>query len=191
MFLNKDIHIKAIEGGFNLGITPSAMVYGHPNRCGWEKFRVIGKSENDVMLRSGSGYFLCVDRNGRVFGSRDTSDGHFKFVKTKGGYKLQNIKSNRFLSMSNESTYACFYKHCNYGGWQKCLKPGRYPSVSAVGIPNDDMSSAKVGFGLTVTVYEHGNFRGRKWTLPAGANISCFVPNGWNRSLTDHTNYPY
>ena len=54
MFLNKDIHIKAIEGGFNLGITPSAMVYGHPNRCGWEKFRVIGKSENDVMLRGGS-----------------------------------------------------------------------------------------------------------------------------------------
>lgn len=179
MFLNKDIHIKSIRDGYHLGVTSSGLPYAHPNRCSWERFRVIGTSNSDVMLKSHNGYFLSSNGSS-VFTSKDTKNAHWALVKVKGGYKLR--RGDRYLKIHDKAPYACFYQHCDYStkGWQKCLGPGDYDWVVSAGIPNDDMSSAKIGFGLQVTLYEHEKFRGRSWNLPHGQSIPCFVPNGWN-----------
>lgn len=183
MFLNKDIHIKTIRGGYHLGVTPSGLPYAHHNRCSWERFRMIGTSDADVMLRSHNGYFLS-SKGASVFVSKDPAHAHWALVKVKGGYKLR--RGDRYLKVHNGPTYACFYQHCDYNpkGWQKCLGPGDYDWVVSAGIPNDDMSSAKIGFGLQVTLYQHDKFRGRSWNLPHGQAISCFVPNGWNDQVS-------
>lgn len=183
MFLNKDIHIKSIRNGYHLGVTPSGLPYAHPNRCSWERFRIIGSSNSDVMVKSHNGYFLSSNGSS-VFASKDTAHARWVLVKVKGGYKLR--RGDRYLKVHNTAPYACFYQHCDYSntGWQKCLGPGDYDWVVAAGIPNDDMSSAKVGFGLQVTLYEHHKFQGRSWTLPHGQAIPCFVPNGWNDNVS-------
>jgi hypothetical protein len=98
MILNKDIHIKSIQDGMHLGVSTSGVVYAHPNRCGWEKFSVIGESENDVMLRSTTGFFLCITGT-RIYASKSTGDARWKVVKSGRGYKLQGLPGNKFLEV--------------------------------------------------------------------------------------------
>jgi hypothetical protein len=42
------------------------------------------------------------------------------------------------------------------------LQPGRYPSIKLVGIDNDTLSSIKVPEGRKVTLFEHGDYSGRR-----------------------------
>lgn len=73
------------------------------------------------------------------------------------------------------------YQHCNFGGYAVNLAPGRYnlQQLMARGVKNDDLSSIKVPNGMSVRAYQHDNFQGQSWNLPA--NDSCFV----NKRLND------
>jgi len=182
--LNKSYHIKALSNGYHIGIPPSEIPYAHPNRCAWEQFVIKGSSIQDVILENAHG-LLCCTTTGKIYSTRRIStDAKWRLLTTDKGYKIQSKSSGKFLELSGQSPKAWFYKHCNYGGWQRGLGVGNYPWVVAAGIPNDDMSSAKIGFGLDVTVYEHGGFGGRSWKIPSGSAISCFVPHGWNDKVS-------
>lgn len=56
---------------------------------------------------------------------------------------------------------ATFYEHTNYGGRSWTLKEGDYPWVPNQGIPNDSISSIKVGPDTRIYIYEHGTYGGR------------------------------
>ena len=98
-------------------------------------------------------------------------------------YRFRKKSGFRCDKKTNENLSATFYKHCNYGGWKKCLGIGRYNWVGAVGIRNDDMSSLIVPKGLKVTLFQHSNFRGSRRVFDAknrNLNISCLVNYGFN-----------
>ena len=59
-----------------------------------------------------------------------------------------------------------FYTDCNFQGQKSELKPGKY-NINEMGIPNDSLSSVKVPKGIRVTLFEHGDFQGRKLVLEA------------------------
>ena len=59
---------------------------------------------------------------------------------------------------------ATVYKHGDYGTPSQELGVGKY-DINDLTIGNDQLSSLKVPEGLRVTLYEHGNFRGRRKTF--------------------------
>jgi RHS repeat-associated protein len=59
------------------------------------------------------------------------------------------------------------YEHCDYGGIGITLPEGTYDQASmiALGIPDNWLSSVRVGKGYQVTLYEHPGFTGRVLVL--------------------------
>ena len=52
------------------------------------------------------------------------------------------------------------YEHAPYFGRCKVLLPGFYPGSANFGIPNDSMSSIKIGAGVRVRLFEHSVYGG-------------------------------
>ncbi|MDE1463345.1 beta/gamma crystallin-related protein [Spartinivicinus poritis] len=79
---------------------------------------------------------------------------------------------------------ATVYQHCNFDGYGVRLAPGHYNlrQLRGLGIRNDDLSSIRVPYGVSVTLYEHDNFRGRAWRL--NSDTSCLVSRGANDQVS-------
>ncbi|WP_163836623.1 beta/gamma crystallin-related protein [Spartinivicinus ruber] len=79
---------------------------------------------------------------------------------------------------------ATVYQHCNFDGYRVRLAPGHYNlrQLRGLGIKNDDLSSIRVPYGMSVTLYEHDNFRGRAWRL--NSDTSCLVSRGANDQVS-------
>lgn len=75
---------------------------------------------------------------------------------------------------------AAVYQHCDFGGYQAALRPGRYDlgALKRLGVRNDDLSAIRVNAGYEVIAYEHAGFRGRSITFRS--NDKCLVNNGFN-----------
>lgn len=82
------------------------------------------------------------------------------------------------------SGVATVYQHCNYGGSVASLNEGRYTlaQLQALGVRNDDLSSAKVNPGYQLTLYENDNFAGRSVTKTG--NAGCLVDDAFNDLTT-------
>jgi uncharacterized protein YbdZ (MbtH family) len=67
-----------------------------------------------------------------------------------------------------------FYQDANFSGAAVQLGTGNYTmnQLTAIGIPNDWVSSLKIPNGWTVEVYQNDNFSGTQWTFTADtANV--------------------
>jgi hypothetical protein len=83
---------------------------------------------------------------------------------------------------------ATFYQDCNYGGWAITLPVGSYnlADLQARGIPNDAISSLKVGAGFEVVLYQDINFAGAAYAF--SGDFACLVNlslNGAPLNLND------
>jgi len=170
------------------------------NRYGLKVTRIAKDSDNNYIAFVNDGRYgkMCKFRptgsyiwnSGRYVNSRtppgcasDLISWYRRGRYAASGYRFRKKSGFRCDKKTNENLSATFYKHCNYGGWKKCLGVGRYNWVGAVGIRNDDMSSLKVPKGLKVTLYQHSNFRGSRRVFDAknrNLNISCLVNYGFN-----------
>ncbi|RDU24987.1 beta/gamma crystallin-related protein [Anaerosacchariphilus polymeriproducens] len=56
------------------------------------------------------------------------------------------------------------YKDSQYRGNSQVLKVGHYAHSNEIGIGNDVLSSIEVPYGMKVTLYEHGGFKGKTRT---------------------------
>ena len=76
------------------------------------------------------------------------------------------------------------YQHCNYGGYAAALAPGNYRlgDLRARGIRNDDISSARVPPGYTLTMYQHDHFSGSR--VVKTADDACLVDDNFNDQLS-------
>jgi len=73
---------------------------------------------------------------------------------------------------------AQFFSDCNFGGKIVELGIGKYPNAEAIGAKNDDISSIKVPKGLSVTIYEDNDFKGRSKQIKATggpAELACLT----------------
>jgi hypothetical protein len=57
------------------------------------------------------------------------------------------------------------YEHDSYRGTCRILLPGFYPSSSNIGIPNDSMSSIRIGAGVRARLFEHTGYKGAYWVI--------------------------
>lgn len=71
------------------------------------------------------------------------------------------------------------YMH-DFAGESKALPPGNYEFADFGGIGNDQLSSVKIPKGMTVTLYEHSGFQGRKLVLTGDAGAGFLVRNNFN-----------
>lgn len=62
-----------------------------------------------------------------------------------------------------EEVYCIFYKHANRRGSSFAGEPGRHRSIKRRW--NDEISSLWIRRGYRVTLYEHGNFKGKRLVL--------------------------
>lgn len=76
---------------------------------------------------------------------------------------------------------AKIFQHCWYGGYQATLTVGDYTlaQLQALGVSNNDLSSAQVPAGYELVLYDSDNFAGASVTR-AGSDWSCFVDQSWN-----------
>lgn len=95
----------------------------------------------------------------------NTNDSQF----TSGSIGVRTFNTNAGFDNIVASPGAIFYQDANYGGTAVMLSKGNYTlsQLSALGIPNDWMSSLKVLNGCTVEVYENDNFTGTLWKFTA------------------------
>jgi hypothetical protein len=175
-YIGKHVYIKSISYNRHIGCSDKSMAYSFLNRSTWEKFLLSGDS-NNLMIRSHNNQYLATNSSGAVYftNSVKSSTTKWKLIDWYGHIVIKSNYNNRYLHFSEKAPETEFYQHCNYGGWVKRLKPGNYANLSTVGIRNDDMSSMKVPFGINVTLYEHGNFGGKSWTVGQNTNLDCFT----------------
>jgi hypothetical protein len=71
------------------------------------------------------------------------------------------------------------YEHAPYFGRCKVLLPGFYPHSTNFGIPNDSMSSIKIGAGVRARLFEHAEYGGA--FMPITSDVS-YLGNifSWN-----------
>jgi len=89
------------------------------------------------------------------------------------------------MSVSRISNYysnnpVVVYKDCNYRSESQTFGEGWYRNYQ-LGVGNDKISSLKIPYGWTVTVYEDDNYRGRSITYTN--NIDCLPPE-WNDKIS-------
>jgi Ca2+-binding RTX toxin-like protein len=60
------------------------------------------------------------------------------------------------------------FQHDNYGGNSFRLAPGKYNNIDLGSVGNDQLSSLKVPRGLTVILYEYGDFQGKQKVFNSG-----------------------
>ncbi len=68
------------------------------------------------------------------------------------------------------------FDQCNYAGKKAYLNPGFYKSYQML-VGNDKLSSMQIPMGMSVTIYEHDDFKGRSATYTS--SNSCLT-DGWN-----------
>ena len=85
------------------------------------------------------------------------------------------------------------YEDCGFGGQRAVLGEGSFRNYQ-LGIGNDEISSIRIPFGWTVTVYEHDNFQGQSQAFTG--TVDCLPPS-WNDRISsirvsrrnDYNNY--
>ena len=73
---------------------------------------------------------------------------------------LSEVRAKGNLAQSR----AVIFQHGSYGGASQTLGLGSY-DIADLKVGNDQVSSLKVPPGLRVTLYEHANFRGNRWSF--------------------------
>lgn len=68
------------------------------------------------------------------------------------------------------------FDQCNYGGKKGYLSPGSYKSYQLL-IGNDKISALQIPNGMSVTLYEHDDYKGRSVTYTS--SVACLT-DGWN-----------
>jgi hypothetical protein len=71
-----------------------------------------------------------------------------------------------------------FFTDCNFAGKTVALGPGKYATPESIGLPNDSISSLKVPKGLSVTIYEDNDFKGKQknfWAKNEKMEASCLT----------------
>lgn len=68
---------------------------------------------------------------------------------------------------SNAQGYA--FRHSDFEGPMLQLRPGEYPSLHAMGIGGDAISSFWVDEGFELMLFEHTGFNGASWTITGPA----------------------
>lgn len=71
---------------------------------------------------------------------------------------------------------AIIFEHRDYRGEYQCLQEGSY-NVGDIEIGNDMLSSIKVRDGVTVYLYEHKNFRGKRVRVSQSYR---YIGDSWN-----------
>ncbi len=66
----------------------------------------------------------------------------------------------------------------DFRGQSIALNPGNYPSLSAMGFPEQSLSSIQIASGYRVVLYDQPNFRGASYTLTS-SRMSLNIL-GWN-----------
>ncbi len=66
----------------------------------------------------------------------------------------------------------------NFSGNSNVLKPGKY-NATDLGIGNEELSSIDIHSSLRVTLYEHGNFKGRTLQLTTRTSTERLTESGW------------
>jgi len=95
------------------------------------------------------------------------------------------LKLDHFLfHESSESTYACFYRDCDYAGTEIMLGPGSYTTTDMfhMGIRDNDISSLKVSPGYKVILYSDDYFTGSVQTI--SSDITCLVSLDFNDKVS-------
>lgn len=84
---------------------------------------------------------------------------------------LLGLVLRRFVSSADpvSDLKATFWVDCNYAGQSVSLGPGSYKDATAIGLPNDSLSSLKVPKGLRVEIYQDNDFKGKSKVYHAGA----------------------
>lgn len=95
----------------------------------------------------------------------------------------------------------CFYEHAYYGGAQMCRSLTYGPSSNALPDSwNDKVSSIEVGSGVSVEMFENGNFSGKRWFYQNSTNsigeandkatsYRIHPKNAKNACIYEHGNY--
>lgn len=74
------------------------------------------------------------------------------------------------------------YTDENYRGQSATVLPGTYSSMSALGFPDNALSSLQVPAGYRVVLYENENFTGKNYTVTDSK--SKFYLSGWNDKVS-------
>jgi hypothetical protein len=101
---------------------------------------------------------------------------------------VEKTYNNPFAPNNNSNANNGYYNRgqvtlfsdCNYQGARKSFAEGEY-RIEEIGIGNDAASSIRVPYGWSVTVYENGDFGGKKQLY--STDIPC-LGNGWNDEIS-------
>lgn len=80
-----------------------------------------------------------------------------------GAYLLKFQQS--YSTCTPNSNQVAVYVDANYSGQCVVRDIGVYPNPGAIGLPNDSISSVKVGGNVRLRLYEHDNYQGRTSSL--------------------------
>ena len=101
-----------------------------------------------------------------------------RFVSSADPVSEEEAKKKAQAAAATTPLKAQFFSDCNFGGKIVELGIGKYPNAEAIGAKNDDISSIKVPKGLSVTIYEDNDFKGRSKQIKATggpAELACLT----------------
>ncbi|HQC71405.1 MAG TPA: beta/gamma crystallin-related protein, partial [Candidatus Competibacteraceae bacterium] len=137
--------------------------YEHANYAGRSRALGIGRYDlnqiglpNDCIssLRVPTGIKVTLFQHAGFTGNSITFTDSASFV---GSFNDQT--SSFVIEPANNAPAVDIYEHNDFQGMRKQLGIGRY-NVSDIGLPNDCLSSIRVGPGLKATLFEHKDFTG-------------------------------
>jgi 6-phosphogluconolactonase (cycloisomerase 2 family) len=71
-------------------------------------------------------------------------------------------------SCNPSADQVALFVDANYGGQCVVKGVGQYSNPSAIGLPNDSITSIRVGSNVQATLYEHDDYQGRSETFTSG-----------------------
>ena len=106
--------------------------------------------------------YLCEDND--LTGKCQTfvwvTNQHPVLAQTIGNDIVSSIRVERNNSCANGSDEIALFMHANYEAPCQILQIGDYYNSNVFNLPNDSISSIKVGYNVQVTLCEHHNFGG-------------------------------
>lgn len=145
------------------GAVRQAIVFEHANYGGRARALGIGRWDlaqiglpNDSIssLRIPAGLKVTLYEDAAFRGSSVTFTSDTTFVGS-----FNDKTSSIVVEAASNAPAVDIFEHDNFQGMRKQLGPGRY-NIGDMGLPNDCISSLRVGPGLKATLYEHRDFSG-------------------------------
>ena len=180
---NKDSHVGLAydDGDYDGNMFPLGLgEYNNLNKQSWLNDKISS-------LKIAKGYQIKVYEHGDFKGKSELIKESQANLKTLGwNDKISSLKVERNLSNIDISSLSdspdgiiTIYKDSNFKGDHTGFD---LQEVSSLNKWNDAISSLKISSGYQITVFEHGDFKGKNVTITKGkANL---VPLMWNDKIS-------